>query len=142
MQTKSTLIALLLAALAGAGGLANAADTKAAQDARSGAPDTSRMDVNRMRQGGMGGMMHGQATTEGDHQRRMMQGGMMDMMDMMSSCGRMMNGSAGAVGAAMPQLPPSNEKLQLQMHAEMMQKICEILSSYAARIKDEQRSAR
>jgi hypothetical protein len=37
--------------------------------------------------------------------------------------------------AAMPQLPPGNEKLQLQMWGEMMQKMGEIASKYAAQVK-------
>jgi hypothetical protein len=36
----------------------------------------------------------------------------------------------------MPQLPPGNEKLQLQMQAEMMQKMGEILAKYSARVKE------
>jgi hypothetical protein len=36
---------------------------------------------------------------------------------------------------AMPQLPPGNEKLQLQMWGEMTQKIGEIASKYAAQVK-------
>src|SRR5687768_9253901 len=64
------------------------------------------------------------------------QGGMMGhgqgSMDMMRHCQQMMGGHAGH---AMPQLPPGNEKLQLQMHAEMMQKVGEILSKYAAQVK-------
>ena len=59
----------------------------------------------------------------------MMGGGMMNMMQ---HCERMM-GARG--GHAMPQLPPGNEKLQLQMHAEIMQKVGEILGKYAAQVK-------
>jgi hypothetical protein len=59
----------------------------------------------------------------------MMGGGMMNMM---GQCERMM-GARG--GHAMPQLPPGNEKLQLQMQAEMMQRMGEILAKYAAQIK-------
>lgn len=64
----------------------------------------------------------------------MMGGGMMGggMTNMMQHCERMM-GARG--GHAMPQLPPGNEKLQLQMHAEIMQKIGEILGKYAAQVK-------
>jgi hypothetical protein len=64
----------------------------------------------------------------------MMGGGMMGggMMNMMGQCERMM-GARG--GHAMPQLPPGNEKLQLQMQAEMMQRMGEILAKYAAQIK-------
>lgn len=67
-----------------------------------------------------GGMMGGPG---------MMGGGMMNMM---GQCERMM-GARG--GHAMPQLPPGNEKLQLQMQAEMMQRMGEILAKYAAQIK-------
>ena len=61
-------------------------------------------------------------------------GGMMGgaMMNMMQGCERMM-GARG--GHGMPQLPSGNEKLQLQMHAEIMQKVGEILSKYAAQVK-------
>jgi hypothetical protein len=64
----------------------------------------------------------------------MMEGGMMGggMMNMMQQCERM-TGARG--GHAMPQLPPGNEKLQLQMQAEMMQRVGEILAKYAAQLK-------
>lgn len=63
-----------------------------------------------------------------------MGGGMMGggMMNMMQGCERMMSARGGH---AMPQLPPGNEKLQLQMHAEIMQKVGEILAKYAAQVK-------
>ena len=54
--------------------------------------------------------------------------GMHGMQGMMSGC-PMMGGSM------MPQLPPGNEKLQLQMWGEMMQKMGEIASKYAAQAK-------
>ncbi|MCB1909911.1 MAG: hypothetical protein KDH15_21330 [Rhodocyclaceae bacterium] len=73
---------------------------------------------------GMGGMQMGG-------------GDMMGMMDMMGNCSRMMQG--GMAGHMLPQLPPGNEKLQLQMQAEMMQKMGEIVSKYAAQIKDEKK---
>ena len=66
-----------------------------------------------------------------------MGGGMMGMMDMMGSCSRMMQG--GTTGHMLPQLPPGNEKLQLQMQAEMMQKMGEIVAKYATQIKDEKK---
>jgi hypothetical protein len=69
-----------------------------------------------------------------------MGGGMADMMGMMGTCGQMMNARGPMSG--MPKLPPGNEKLQLQMQAEMMQKMGEILSSYAARIPDTPRRSR
>jgi len=67
-----------------------------------------------------------------------MPGGMMDgpMMQMMQQCRRM------GGGAMLPQLPPGNEKLQLQMHAEMMQKAGEVLARYASQIKEPARPAR
>jgi len=61
--------------------------------------------------GGMGGMKH-----------RCMRKGM--------RCG--MHGGA----IPLPQLPPGNAKLQLEMQAEIMQKVGEILARYAARIED------
>jgi len=64
-------------------------------------------------------------------------GGMMGMMDMMGSCNRMMQG--GSMAHGMPQLPPGNAKLQLQMHAEMMQKMGEVLARYAAQVKEERK---
>ena len=57
------------------------------------------------------------------------------MMEMMSACSRMMQG--GSTGHALAQLPPGNEKLQVQMHAEMLQKLGEIEAKYAAQIKDD-----
>ena len=59
-------------------------------------------------------------------------------MDMMSGCPMMSGvktGGVGMMGGAMPQLPPGNEKLQVQMWGEMMQKMGEIASKYAAQAK-------
>lgn len=70
--------------------------------------------------------------------RGMMGGGMMDMMHMMGACSRMMGGGMMG-GAMMPQLPPGNEKLQLQMQAEMLQKMGEIAARYAEHIKTDKR---
>ena len=39
----------------------------------------------------------------------------------------------------LPQLPPGNEKLQLQMQAEMMQKMGEIVANHVAQIKKEKK---
>ena len=61
-------------------------------------------------------------------------GGMRGMEGMMGSCDRMMHG--GSTVPDMPQLPPGNAKLQLQMQAEMMQKMAETLAKYAARIDE------
>ena len=68
-----------------------------------------------------------------------MQGGMMKdgqgmggMMQMMRSCHGMMGGNAmGGMGGM--HLPKGNEKLEAQMHAEMMQKMGEIAGKYAER---------
>lgn len=64
-------------------------------------------------------------------------GGMMggDMSEMMRSCHSMMGGSGGMSGMGMPKLPPGNDKLEAQMHAEMMQKMGEIAARYAERVK-------
>src|SRR5712691_4970467 len=65
--------------------------------------------------------------------------GMQEMMGMMHECQGMMGGQGmgGRMmgGGMMPQLPPGNEKLQLQMWAEMMQKMGEIAGKYAAQMK-------
>lgn len=68
---------------------------------------------------GMGGMMGGQ--------------GMGGMMDMMQGCRQMMQQRGGH---EMPHLPPGNEKLELQMHADMMKAVGDILAKYAARLPD------
>jgi hypothetical protein len=62
-----------------------------------------------------------------------MGGGMGGMMGMMQGC-PMMQGSAG--GHGMPHLPPGNEKLEMQMHADMMRAMSDVLSKYAARLPD------
>jgi hypothetical protein len=59
------------------------------------------------------------------------------MMEMMSACSRMMQG--GSTAHVPAQLPPGNEKLQLQMHAEMLQKLGEIEAKYAAQIQDDKK---
>jgi hypothetical protein len=70
----------------------------------------------------------GRSTAQG-----MMGGGMGGMCGRMMGSGMMGGGMMGS--AMMPDLPPGNEKLQLQMRAEMMQKMGEILSKYAAQMK-------
>lgn len=68
----------------------------------------------------------------------MMGGGMMggDMMGMMRSCQSMMGSRPGTSAIGLPQLPAGNEKLETQMHAEMLQKLGEIQARYAERIKE------
>ncbi len=66
-----------------------------------------------------------------------MQGGMgqgMGGMEMMQGC-PMMRGGGGGHGM-MPHLPPGNEKLEMQMHADMMRAIADVLTKYAARLPD------
>ena len=93
-----------------------------------------------------GPSMQGQGDHMPMHSRMMsepgggsMCGGMMGMMGNRGAGGMMMGGgrrmSPGT--AALPQLPPGNEKLEFQMHAEMMQKIGEIASRYAERIRQQ-----
>jgi hypothetical protein len=85
---------------------------------------------------GMGGGMMGNGAGSG------MMGNGMDggMMAMMGACGQMMTARGSMSG--MPKLPPGNEKLQLQMQAEMMQKMGEILSKYAAKVVEPARTSR
>lgn len=57
---------------------------------------------------------------------------------MMGGCPMMMGGGMmgrGMGSGALPQLPPGNEKLQLQMWGEMMQKMGEIAARYASQVK-------
>jgi hypothetical protein len=135
MHAKSMLMTLLLGTLLGASSLAGAVDEQ--QNKEPAMPGMERMDMDHGMQGGThpGGMqgcdmmgMRSGATM----QAPMMRGGMMDMMRARSHRSASM----------MPQLPPGNEKLQLQMQAEMMQKMGEILGKYAERIKDEQPAMR
>lgn len=104
---------LAAAIIGGAGALAGAADPKP----ESAMPRMGDMPMHR-------GMMGSEGAMGGD---------MMGMMKMMHSCQRMMSGMSGAM---MPHLPPGNEKLAFQMHAEMMQKMGEIAARYADRIKE------
>jgi hypothetical protein len=72
----------------------------------------------------------GGASPRGEHSSMMegcpmMGGGMM----------RGMMGRGSANNLAMPQLPPGNEKLQVQMWSEMTQKMGEIAGKYAAQAK-------
>lgn len=124
---------LLLGTLVSVSSLAGAVDEQ--QNKEPVMPGMGNMAMDHgMQQGGMqqGGMQGGDMAgmrNGGAMQGPMMRGGMMNMM---KERGQMRSGSM------MPQLPPGNEKLQLQMQAEMMQKMGEILGKYAEKIKDEQ----
>jgi hypothetical protein len=63
--------------------------------------------------------------------------GMGGMMGMMQGC-PMMQGGGMAMGGGhgMPHLPPGNEKLEVQMHADMMKAMADVLAKYAARLPD------
>jgi hypothetical protein len=126
MQVKSILMMSLLAMGMVTSGFAAAADAKSKPEQGSATQHGGAMQRGTMQGGGMmghGGMMAGDG---------MMGGGMMEMM---SGCRQMME------SASMPRLPSGNDKLQLQMHAEMMQRVGEILGKYADRIEDAKRSA-
>jgi hypothetical protein len=67
-------------------------------------------------------------------------GGMMGMMQgcpMMRMRGGGMGGGMGSgMAHGMPHLPPGNEKLEMQMHADMMRAIADVMTKYAARLPD------
>jgi hypothetical protein len=73
----------------------------------------------------------------GHHPGMMGQQGMMGQHPGMMGCPMLSgNVSGGMMGSrGLPALPPGNEKLQLQMHAEIMQKIGEVIARYASRIQ-------
>lgn len=113
---RNVVMALAAVVVAGAGGLAGAAEPGQAAK-----PGSSMSGMGDMSKG------HGKMGSDGT-----MGGGMMDMMH---SCQKTMGGTMSG-GAMMPQLPPGNEKLEFQMHAEMMQKVGEIAARYADKIKE------
>jgi hypothetical protein len=139
MNTSQSIV-FTVASLVIATGVALAAGNSAGTAQEQGMQHDGGMEMNHA-QGDTGGMMGpGMMGPGGMMGNGMMGRGMMGngmdggMMGMMGACGQMMNARAPMSG--MPKLPPGNEKLQLQMQAEMMQKMGEILSSYAARIPD------
>lgn len=114
MEIRRILVTSFVAAAIAGSGLVLAASKTQTKEQSSNTPGMSQMmDHGMMR----GGMMHG------------------EMMGMMNGCKEMMSASA------MPQLPPGNAKLELQMRAEMMQKMSEILAKYADRISVDKGSA-
>lgn len=95
----------------------------------------------RMMQRGMGGGMMGGTRGSGmagsGRCGGMMGGGMMGG----GRCGGMMGGGMMHGGMMdrmihIPMLPPGNEKLQLMMQAEILQKVGEVQAKYAAQIKE------
>ncbi|MEO9101657.1 MAG: hypothetical protein ABI212_02310 [Burkholderiaceae bacterium] len=151
---RNLLKTTLFAAVVLAGSTAFAADPTPATPGMPGAGDMSThhkmmqsegsMGGGNMGSAGMGAMMGG-AKPEGG-MKGMMCGGNGGGSDAGGMCGGMMSkmgsgqGMMGMMGAssggmAMPKLPPGNEKLEFQMHAEMMQKMGEVALKYAGQIK-------
>ena len=135
MQTRSVLAASLLTIFIASTSTVSAADSRdTTQDSAMTPPSQSATPDRDHQSGGMqgGGMMGGMqgGGMMGGMQGGGMMGGMGGMMDMMNGCSQMMS------GGAMPHLPPGNEKVQLKMQAEIMQKTGEILSRYADQIGD------
>lgn len=102
------------AALCLSGLASQAADPAPAQDAPAA---HERMKGHDMKAGHHGG------DRDGKRHRCMHKGGMM-------GDGRMPH------MVPLPSLPPGNAKLELQMRAEIMQKVGEILARYAAQVKE------
>ncbi|MEO6986106.1 MAG: hypothetical protein ABI155_12250 [Paralcaligenes sp.] len=121
MKTKQMVTALFCAMITSASAFSLAADSSVQPDGSS--TTTQKNGSAAMMQGGMmgSGMMGGGATG-----RSMMGGGMMGN-------GMMGHGTMGN-RMLMPQLPAGNEKLQLQMQAEILQKVGGIIGQYADKI--------
>ena len=110
--------------------------------ATAGAPSALAADAGQMPMQGMMGQQGAGGSAMMRHH-----GGMMGAGPGMMSCpmmgggtrGGMMGGGGmrgGMMGShGLPALPPGNEKLQLQMQAEIMQKVGEILAKYAAQVQ-------
>jgi hypothetical protein len=69
--------------------------------------------------------------------RQMPMQGMAGQHHGMMGCPMMSGGMGGGMmgSRGMHALPPGNEKLQLQMNAEIMQKVGEIMAKYAAQVQ-------
>jgi hypothetical protein len=91
--------------------------------------DSGKMSMEHGMMRGMGGEMQDdrEPMDGGMKKCQMMQGGAMRGMDGMME--RMIH---------IPTLPPGNEKLQLMMQAEILQKVGEVEAKYAAQIKGNQ----
>ena len=109
------------------------------------APSALAADAGQMPMQGM--MGDGPQGAAGHHGMMGQQRGMMGQQQGMMNCpmmgggmrGGMMGGGGmrgGMMGShGLPALPPGNEKLQLEMQAEIMQKVGEILAKYAAQVQ-------
>lgn len=120
MEKRKLVVSMLAVILLASGTGSMAAETTAPQKHAGSMPGMEMPGMDMMHSGGMKDMK-----------------GMASMMNMMGMCNGMMQG--GMMGHMLPQLPAGNEKLQLQMQAEMMQKMSEVLSKYAAQIKEEKK---
>jgi hypothetical protein len=103
-------------------------------------PAAAQADTHQHEQGTQAGKPAAGAPAQGAGGMGM-GGGMMGdqamMMQMMQQhCRQMMQGMQGGGARGLPHLPPGNEKLELQMHADMMRAMSDILSKYAARLPD------
>ena len=114
-MTTSLRARIVIAALAASFGALTVAGIASAQSESQRSPGMQ----GGMGQG-MGGMMGGQGGMGGG------------MMGMMHGCPMMQSGG----GHGMPHLPPGNEKLELQMHADMMRAMADVLGKYTARLPD------
>lgn len=121
MKTKQ-IAAILFTALIASAGVSALAAQSPGQLGRSDTSARDNMDAGMM-QGGMMGNDSGGCGMRGG----MMGNGMMS--GMMGSGNSMMKGHA-----MMPQLPAGNEKLQLKMQAEIMQKVGEVVAKYADQV--------
>lgn len=164
MKTKQIAAVFFTALIASAGVSALAAESPG----QLGKPDTSaqgNMGAGMMQGGAMGnGSDANTPDASGKHMgRSMMKGGMMGndsggrgMMGGMMGNGMMsgmmgggnsmmrdgaMDGCMMGGHAMMPQLPAGNEKLQLKMQAEIMQKVGEIIAKYADQVVTNKDSA-
>jgi hypothetical protein len=138
MQSKRSAAVVFVAMIA-AGSAMSLAAQEAPGQAPGASPDTEQAPRDRgmTGQGMMGNGMMGQDGMGGMMGQDGGMGGMMGMMNMMNQCSRMMNsGMGGGMTRGVPQLPPGNEKLQVQMHAEIMRTVGEILAKYAGRVKN------
>jgi hypothetical protein len=136
MKTKQIAAILFTALIASAGVSAFAAQSPG-QPGKSDTSAQGNMGAGMMQGGMMGNDSHGCGMQGG-----MMGNGMMSGMmggGMMGGGNGMMQGGAMGGGmmrghAMMPQLPAGNEKLQLKMQAEIMQKVGEVIAKYADQV--------
>jgi hypothetical protein len=138
MPIRSIVMTTVLATLATASNIAGAADANQGKGVAAGSSGMERTDKDHgmMQDGMMGGGPRSGMMPDGTMPRGMMHGDMMQGGTMPGGMMGMMNGCQAMTSSPMmSRLPAGNEKLQLQMHAEMMQKMGEILGRYADKIK-------